>query len=64
MAAGIFTPAIDRKLKEYKAKYGTDFMLEIANVPEDDEAARIAAIDKQIRAGVPQRKPDELQGFY
>ncbi len=64
MAAGIMTPAIERKLKEYKAKYGTDFMLEIAEAPANDETARIAAIDRQIKAGVAQRVPEELSGFY
>lgn len=64
MAAGLLTPAIRQKLIEYKEKYGVDFMLAIANAPDDDEAARIAVIEKQIQAGEPQRIPKELKGFY
>ena len=64
MAGGIITPAIERKLREYKAKYGVDFMLELAEAPANDEAARITAIDRQILAGVPQQVPKKLDGFY
>ncbi|MDR7866748.1 MAG: hypothetical protein RIN56_07995 [Sporomusaceae bacterium] len=64
MAGGIMTPAIERKLGEYRAKYGTDFLLCLAEAPASDEAARIAAIDRQIKAGVPQEPPEKIDGFY
>ena len=64
MAAGIMTPAINRKLKEYRDEFGTDFMLEIAEAPATDELARIREIEKHIKSGVPQRIPEEVDGFY
>lgn len=63
MAAGLMTPAIEQKLKEYRKKYGRDFVLEAA-APEENEAARIAAIEKQIAAGVPQKIPREPRPLY
>ena len=53
MTAGLMTPAIEIKLKEYKKKFKRDFVLEI-EAPEDDEAARIAAIEKYLESGKPQ----------
>jgi len=56
MAASREYPVVNRKLKEYRKKYGQDFLLEMA-APEDDEAAQLSAIQKQIDAGIPQKLP-------
>ncbi len=64
MASMHITPEIEKKLKEYEKKFGVEFLPFLADTGDGSDEGLIAAIDRQIKSGVPQEVRDYSGEFY